>query len=162
MSRTKLLAQSVHCACDVAPADGECVPLTQLSQAGAPGVAEYVSAKQSVHVKAPAAEDLPAAQAVQVLVEEAPAVVEYLPLTQLSQAGAPGVAEYVPAKQSVHVKAPAFEDLPAAQAVQLLVEEAPAVVEYLPAGHEVQLGAPVTILYFPCAHAMQLPPFGPV
>ena len=109
MSRTKLLAQSVHCACDVAPADGE-----------------------------------------------------YVPLTQLSQAGAPGVAEYVPAKQSVHVKAPAFEDLPAAQAVQLLVEEAPAVVEYLPARQEVQLGAPVTILYFPCAHAMQLPPFGPV
>jgi hypothetical protein len=44
----------------------------------------------------------------------------------------------------------------------VLSTAAPVVVEYLPAPHSTHNVAPGTTLYVPAAHAVQLPPFGPV
>ncbi len=52
--------------------------------------------------------------------------------------------------------------LPALHSTQALATVAPVVVRYVPAPHSTHSASPVTILYFPSAHAVQLPPFGPV
>ncbi len=112
----------------------------------------------------------------------APAALEYPPAGQFTHTLAPDVVEYVPARQTVQFVALRFENAPAGQgvhtaeelapetfeyvpAMQLVhaaEELAPAVVEYVPAGHETHALGPVAVLYSPGAHAVQVPPFGPV
>ena len=75
---------------DVAPTVAENEPAAQLRQtvdtdATAPTVDEYVPAIQLVHVDEPAAPQVPAPQALQVMLDVAPTAVEYEPAAQLRQ-----------------------------------------------------------------------------
>jgi hypothetical protein len=86
--------------------------------------------------------------------------------TQVPTPVAPRTIEYELAPQSMHVlakEAPtAAEYLPAPQSTQELATVAPVVVRYLPAPQSVHAMSPVTTLYFPAEHAVQVPPFAPV
>jgi len=62
------------------------------------------------------------------------------------QVVAPTVDEYVPPAQLAHV----------------LATEAPVAAEYLPAPQEAHSRVPVATLYLPAAHAVHVPPLGPV
>jgi hypothetical protein len=55
-----------------------------------------------------------------------------------------------------------LENAPAGHGTQTPEEFAAVTPEYAPAGHETHALAPVTVLYLPAAHAVQVPPFGPV
>jgi hypothetical protein len=126
-----------------------------------------------------AAEYVPAPQSRHVASVEAPTVVEYLPAPQSVQRAAPKPVLYFPAPQAVHVPplgpvnprlqtqlASAGEPIgacvSAGQAWQALCAVAATVVEYVLTLQSVHAAAPVTILYFPAAHAVHVPPLGPV
>ena len=65
--------------------------------------------------------------------------------------------------QVVATEAPTAEEyVPALQDTQALATVAPVVARYLPAPHSTHTASPVIILYFPFAHAVQLPQFAPV
>ena len=87
-------------------------------------------------------------------------------LSQVVGTEAPSAEEYLPAShatQELSDEAPTAEEyLPAPQFSQALATVAAVVVRYLPAPHATHEEGPVTILYFPSAHAVQLTPFGPV
>jgi hypothetical protein len=148
--------QFTHTTEELAPTAIEDVPEGQLvhtTEELAPETPEYVPAMQLVH----AAEEL------------APAVIEYAPAGHATQAVellAPATDEYAPAGQDVHTAeelAPETpEYVPTAQLVHAAEELAPAVLEYFPAGHCTHALGPVAVLYSPGAHAVQVPPFGPV
>jgi hypothetical protein len=74
--------------------------------------------------------------------------------------------EYVPAGHAAHVLellAPAtLENAPAGHGTQTPEEFAAVTSEYAPAGQETHALDPVTVLYLPAAHAVQVPPFAPV
>jgi len=146
---------------------------SQAEDAVAPTTVEYVLTTQSMHVgdkEAPTVvEYLPAPQSIQELTPGAPGVVRYLPAAQsrhVAATEAPDVVEYLPATQSMHVpvtEAPdVVEYLPATQLMHAVASVAPGVVRYLPASHSRHTDAPVKILYFPAAHAVQLTPLCPV
>ena len=146
---------------------------SQAEDAVAPTTVEYVLTTQSMHVgdkEAPkVVEYLPAPQSIQELTPGAPGVVRYLPAPQsrhVTATEAPDVVEYLPATQSMHVpvtEAPdVVEYLPATQLMHAVASVAPGVVRYLPASHSRHTDAPVKILYFPAAHAVQLTPLCPV
>jgi hypothetical protein len=124
-------------------------------------------------------------QSLQVLLAEAPTVVEYLLTPQFKQVlavVAPVVVEYLPASQLVQFAAPANEyvpapqlvqeaelvcdvkpeNLPAPQLEQVSTVVAPTAAENLPAPQSMHAELPVMILYFPARHAVHAPPFGPV
>ncbi len=87
-------------------------PAGQVAQPDAPAATylPVLHSEQAPSAVAPtSAENLPAAQLVQVLAALAPRVAEYLPLghgTQSVAASLPSVARYLPAAQLVHVDAP--------------------------------------------------------
>ncbi len=79
---------------------------------------------------------------------------------------APVAEEYLPATQFKQVSievAPMLEEyLPRPHNEQVADEVAPKAEEYLPSLHPVHATVPVTVLYFPAAHAAHVPPSGPV
>ena len=103
--------------------------------------------KHGTHTVDPAVPaDVPAAQVVQAVDEEAPVALENVPIAQAVQVAllaAPWAAEYVPAPQAVHVKleaAPwAAEYVPVPQGVQVLLLAAPWTAEKVPATQGVQV-----------------------
>jgi ABC-type cobalt transport system substrate-binding protein len=118
-------------------------------------------------------------QALHVVLAAAFTAVEYVPAPQSVHAAAPGDVLYFPATQSVHVPPsgpvePALQvqlveaALPASelesdgQVVHVELAAAFTVVEYVPAPQSVHAAAPVDVLYFPAAHAVHVPPSGPV
>ncbi len=126
-----------------------------------PVVALYLPASQAVHEPAgpvdPAAhcttQGPPAGPAYPLLHVQSESAA--LPLGELVSLGhtrhaassvAPVLVEYFPAPQSVHTA----------------LEVAPVLVEYLPAPQSVHATLPLVVLYLPAAHAVHVPPFGPV
>ncbi len=132
------------------------VPFVQLVQADAP-IAEvvpaahpahadafeeswYVPAPQAVHVGEPAAEYRPIEQLKQVLEEEAPAKLEYLPAAQAVQLDAPVLGPKKPMLHEEHVEAADDEYW---LVPQLKVTDKPFVAQYVPAAQEEQEEAPM-------------------
>jgi hypothetical protein len=127
------------------------LPTSHRWHALAPVAAEYFPAPQSVQLLSPSLEYAPAAQARQVLAEDALTVGENVPATQATQTVARAVSLYVPAGQGMQPEAPAATYSPAAQAMQ---PEAPGAA-YLPAGQAGQFAAPAPAEYVPAAHSAQ-------
>jgi hypothetical protein len=182
----ELAPQSMHVLAKEAPTVAEYLPAPQSTQelaTVAPVVIRYLPAPQLVHATSPVTTlYLPAAHAPQgppfdpvnpTLQIQANKVT--LPpgdtesdgqFTQVPTPVAPRTIEYELAPQSMHVlakEAPTVaEYLPAPQSTQELATVAPVVVRYLPAPQSVHAMSPVTTLYFPVEHAVQVPPFTPV
>jgi len=115
----------------------------------APTALLYVLTPQSAQTLAPAPENVPAPQDVHELSNGAPVAAENFPAAHCEQvlaADAPVAAEYRPTPQSA----------------QTLALVAPVADEYLPAPQSVHDGVPVTVLYFPGAHALHVAPLAPV
>lgn len=117
-------------------------------QALAPVTIEYVPTGHATHTLALLAPDVP----------------EYVPVTQLMhvvEEFAPVSTEYVPATQLTQALAPAAAYVPTGHKAHTLALVAPVAFEYSPAAQLSHRLAPDTVLYFPAAHTVQAPPFGP-
>jgi len=151
-----LHAQAVRVA--LAPGDVECAGHDLHSDRS---IAEYDPDSQSEH----------AASSV------APGVLENFPGPQAVHSAGPGSALYLPAAHFVHVPPSSPED-PALQVHAVSTEPsgesesighathvdspaAPTALEYVPAPQLLHVDAPMTFVYFPAPHSVQVPPSGP-
>ena len=139
---------------------GDDVPAQQLLQNETPHPEEYLPARQSVHSKPAASDNLPAGQsqqlarvpepggddfpAAQLLHNVAPVTEEYVPAEQSVHCEPPITRENLPAAQSTQLLEPAGDDFPAVQFVQVLDDVCPRAVENVPAMHAVQTVAPLS------------------
>jgi hypothetical protein len=101
-----------------------------------------------------------AGQAVQTDSDCAAIEPEYLLSAQLVHAAEPGTVLYFPATHAVHV--PPLGPVNPRLQRQLSSAVAPVAVEYMLTPQSVHATEPVAVLYFPAAHAVHVPPLGPV
>ena len=113
---------------------------TQVEDALAPAVPEYVASPQSVHASLPV-------------------VALYLPATHTEHT--PPFGPEYPTLQAHDVLDAAELEL-AGQATQLESAVAAIVTEYVPAEQSEQAAEPLTALYLPATHPEHVPPFAPV
>ena len=86
---------------------------------------------------------MPAPHAEQEVELDKPRMLEYLPVTQPTQAVEALAVWYEPAAHGVHAEAPATPKLPPPQATQTVDEAAPVTMAYLPAAQALQESDPV-------------------
>jgi hypothetical protein len=109
----------------------------------APRVSEYVPAPQSVHVAVPVS-------------------ILYFPATQAVHGPPLGPVCPRAQRQAETAVCPVADVTEfAGHAEQVEPAVAPRVTEYVPAPQSVHVALPMTVLYFPAAHAEHVPPFGP-
>ena len=97
----------------------------------------------------------------QLLHEALPMTPLYVPVAQLVQGPPSGPDEPGVHTQNVNIMLPDTEVERVGHAWQVASDMAPTLVEYDPVPQSLHAALPVTSLYFPATHSVQLPPFGP-